>query len=163
MGELPYEDTQLPSNGRRVRVRLVATPELTEMAMLPDLLGFTHLATQLGSSEAAERAKVDTRKLAVESKRYEARLAHRVVLDPHREVPPPEACQDCSYLDDDGTDVVISHPPGMLTVAQAERLHSRDLKHVALVAVRAERLAALHPFSEAPTVPGSGTSAEHGA
>lgn len=147
-GDRDWEETILPAAQKRVRIRYLSTPEVTQLAVLPDLVGFSQMAAKLQDSDEDERQKVDTAKLVVEEKRYQARAAHVAIMahgnrPSMKEVP----CSECGPE--------YPHPKALLSHKQAERLHPHDLAHVTLIAVQASSLGAVRPFSKAGTHPAS--------
>jgi hypothetical protein len=145
-GDRDWEETTLPAMQKQVRIRYLSTPEVTRLAVLPDLVGFSQMAARLQDPSEEERAKVDTSALVVEEKRYQARAAHVAIMaNGNRPSMKPVPCSDCEE----------DHPRSLFTLKQAERLHPYDLAHVTLIAVQASSLGAVRPFSRAAPHPDS--------
>lgn len=141
-----FNEVHLPVLGKWVTVRILSTPEITELTYLPDLVGFGKLAQQLRD----EPAELDSGKFIVEQMRYLARLAHiAVVRDKEGAM---SRCQECG----------LEHTPPLWTVKQAGRLQHADLNVISEAAVGVQALMRLRPFSKDRTPEGSPAPASSG-
>lgn len=122
----------LPSIGKRVRVRILETPEMTRLQFLPDLLGFSTMIAKIQVDPQTD--EVTTADLIAENEKYEAHVVHLAVMASDDDT--PVQCDACGLV----------HPPSLWTPRQAARLQPADLKAVSTKALGAHRLGTVRPF-----------------
>ena len=134
-----WEETQLPRLGVWVKCRYLSTAEVTMLQFLPDYMGFIEmaLASQLGKLEEVETAPG---KLAADTTKYQAHVAHLAIVDPEADFTVDEECSDCD----------LKHPKSLWSLKQTNRLPASDMDHITATALRAAGVMKLAPFSEVP-------------
>jgi hypothetical protein len=161
-----WEWRDLPSANRRVRVRYLTGPEITQLQFLPELRGFEQLRGKLllqaleaevrkeAGEKPVERSDLDISRenaeAEAESTLYLAHVAHMSVMGPKGADPEWSLCDDCG----------LKHRPAHLSKNGAARLKPIDLRAISTVALRADILGAVGPFSVVPTPQSSPSSAD---
>lgn len=141
----PWAETQLPILQQWVKVRYLGTEDISPLQYLPDYVGFIELCLKLAGSRQ-EQESVNPIELEQETIRYQAHIAHLAMLDPSiQTLDDTIECDDCAAPDQPS----VIHPRTLLSVKQARRLPSPDLEHVADIALQADRVLRMRPFSEA--------------
>lgn len=130
-----FNEVHLPVLGKWVNVRILGTPEITELTYLPDLVGYGRLARQFVDNPD----DVDSSEFIVQQMKYNARVAHLAVVKAKEGLPIP--CEQCGMV----------HPPSLWSMKQAERLQHSDLSIIVEAAVGVQALMRVRPFSTAET------------
>jgi hypothetical protein len=150
-GTAEFEDRVLPMAGRKVRIRYLDTPEVAGLQYLPDVIGYqSFMETLIGKED--EPTPKEMAKAAEKNHVYMAAVAHRAILD-HERMGETEECEEC-----EGDE----HPVALFSVVQTRRFSSQDLGFCMEIALRAQSLGFLRPFSPGPTDSTTDSSASTG-
>lgn len=150
-----YEEIVLPVRNLRVRVRHLATEEIAQLELLPDLMGW--VAEQSGDAKQKRRTLEESQKLASRWIHYQARLAHLATMRVNPDAPDfiavAEPCSECGF----------EHSPSLWKYASTRGMNASDLEAICGIALRVQSVRWVRPFSEAPTPQTTPKSASTGA
>lgn len=139
--EEDWLDIELPNLQQWVRVSILDSIQVAQLAVLPDMLEFSTLVAQLAPEEETQvddQERVDT---AVKNYTYLSVLAHLAVRDPEKttvvKCPDPQ----CG----------MKHEVSLWSVRQCRRLHPQDLLVISDTALSKPVVEVVAPFSEEST------------
>jgi hypothetical protein len=149
--ELPvidWEPVVLPFMGVRVAVRFVPTREIARMQRLPDVVGMAALIEKLRTGKVPEgkskraiaEREADASRYADLKMAYMQHIAHIAAIRDRDEII-EQHCTECGY----------EHRRSVFTLSQVRLMQPSDLEAITDVALRAQVVAWLRPFSSART------------